>query len=117
MVDHSSLTRTYHALADPSRLTILARLRDGEARISDLADLLPQTLAGVSKHVQVLEAAGLVGRRRSGRDHWISLRSDQLESATTWLEELRPFWEGRLQALESYLDELAEREATEQRDG
>lgn len=117
MVDHSSLTRTYRALADPTRLTILARLREGEARISDLADTLPQTLAGVSKHVQVLEAAGLIGRRKSGRDHWVSLRSEQLESATNWLEDLRPFWEQRLQAMESYLDKLAEQESSGKRDG
>lgn len=108
MVVYQPLSRVYQALGDPTRLAIVSRLRSGEARISDLAEMFPLSLWGVSKHIRVLEDAGLVVRRRAGRDHWLSLRGEQLEAAADWLEDLRPFWEGRLAALEQYLDASVE---------
>ncbi len=104
MVAAYPLSHVYRALGDPTRLAILTRLRTGEARISDLAPMFTQTLWGVSKHVRVLEDAGLIVRRRSGREHWLTLRAERLEAATSWLEEMRPFWEARLDSLERYLD-------------
>lgn len=105
MVDHSSLSRVYQALGDPTRMTILSLLGGGEARISDLAAAFPHSLWAVSKHVRVLESAGIVVRRRAGRDHWLSLQPDRLKAASSWLEELRPFWEARIAALEGYLND------------
>lgn len=84
------LDLTYGALADPSRRHILDVLREGgERRVSDLARPLPMSFNAVSKHIKVLERAGLVQRRVVGRDHYISLSRAPLESAVGWLEAYR----------------------------
>ena len=100
-----ALDRTYAALADPTRRAILVRLAEEEARISDLADPLPMSFAGVSRHVGVLEAAGLIEREVRGREHWLSLRTDALESAEQWLHEQREFWAIRADALAKRLEQ------------
>jgi|SRR5215468_2860668 len=99
------LDRAYGALADPTRRAILLRLAQKEARISDLAEPLPMSFAGVSRHVGVLEAAGLIEREIRGREHWLSLRSDALESAEQWLHEQREFWAIRADALAARLEQ------------
>lgn len=81
MVEDQVLDRAYSALADPTRRRLLEALREGDARISDLAAPLPMTFAGVSRHVGVLEAAGLVQREVRGREHWVSLKPDGLTMA------------------------------------
>jgi DNA-binding transcriptional ArsR family regulator len=93
------LDRTYAALAAPTRRALLVSLRGGEARITDLAGPLPMTFAGVSRHVAVLEAAGLVERSVRGRDHWLSLRPAALDPAQQWLAEQTAFWAARGDAL------------------
>ncbi|MGE2729292.1 ArsR/SmtB family transcription factor [Mycolicibacterium vaccae] len=99
MVEDSVLDRTYAALADPTRRRLLETLRDGDARITDLAEPLPMSFAGVSRHVAVLEAAGLVRREVRGREHWLSLRPDGLTDAQRWIDEQSEFWSARADAL------------------
>jgi DNA-binding transcriptional ArsR family regulator len=81
MVEDQVLDRAYAALSDPTRRRLLETLRHGDARITDLAEPLPMTFAGVSRHVGVLESAGLVRREVRGREHWLSLQPDGLTMA------------------------------------
>jgi DNA-binding transcriptional ArsR family regulator len=104
MLEDSVLDRTYAALADPTRRALLVALRDGESRITDLASPLPMTFAGVSRHIGVLEAAGLVERSVRGRDHWLSLRSAGLDPAQQWIAEQATFWGSRADALAARLE-------------
>ncbi len=99
MVEDRVLDRTYAALADPTRRALLVALRSGEARIKDLAAPLPMTFAGVSRHVSVLEDAGLIRREVRGREHWLSVRPDRLRRAERWLHEQSAFWSRRADAL------------------
>ncbi len=81
MVEDPVLDRAYAALADPTRRKLLETLRSGDARITDLAAPLPMTFAGVSRHIGILESAGLVRREVRGREHWLSLQPDGLSEA------------------------------------
>jgi DNA-binding transcriptional ArsR family regulator len=103
MVEDRVLDRTYAALADPTRRALLIALRDGESRITDLAAPFPMTFAGVSRHVGVLEAAGLVRRTVRGRDHWLSLAPGALDPAQRWIAEQTSFWDSRANALANRL--------------
>ena len=98
MLDH-----VYGALADPTRREILAILADGETNVGSLAERFPISLNGVSKHVKVLERAGLVERTVQGREHRLRLNAEPLHEASQWLEHYRAFWETRLAALEEFL--------------
>lgn len=91
------------ALADPVRRSILERLEDGEARVTDLAAPFDISLNSVSKHIRLLERAGLVRRRRAGREHFLSLDPEPLDMAAAWIEERRRFWAGRLDTLEEII--------------
>ena len=104
MVEDLVLDRTYAALADPTRRALLVALRDGEARITELAAPLPMTFAGVSRHVGVLETAGLIKREIRGREHWLSLRLDALTLAERWIGEQTSFWASRAEALAQRLE-------------
>jgi len=104
VVEDPALDRTYAALADPTRRALLVALRGGEARITDLAAPLPMTFAGVSRHVGVLETAGLVKREVRGREHWLSLRPETLTVAERWIGEQTSFWARRAQALAQRLE-------------
>src|SRR6266436_3875941 len=95
VVEDQVLDRAYAALADPTRRALLVALRSGDARISDLAGPLPMSFAGVSRHVGVLEAAGLVRREVRGREHWLSVRPDGLRLAETWIRDQTAFWTAR----------------------
>ena len=105
MVEDPVLDRTYAALADPTRRALLVALRAGEARITDLAAPLPMTFAGVSRHVGVLETAGLVKRQVRGREHWLSLQPEALTLAERWIGEQTSFWARRAQALAERLEQ------------
>lgn len=94
---------TYGALADPTRRALLARLRRKDARVTELAQPFDLSLNAVSKHLRVLERAGLVRRRVQGREHYISLNPEPLLEAAVWLDSYRRFWEKRVDALESFL--------------
>jgi DNA-binding transcriptional ArsR family regulator len=97
------LNRVYAAIADPTRRAILAVLAGGEVNVGSLAGRFPISFNGVSKHVKVLERAGLLRRRVRGREHWLRLRPEPLREATRWLEHYRAFWDARLDALEALL--------------
>jgi DNA-binding transcriptional ArsR family regulator len=97
------LDQVYGALADPTRREILGVLAEGEINVGSLAERFPISLNGVSKHVKVLERAGLVERTVQGREHRLRLNAGPLQEAAAWLEHYRKFWNERLDALESYL--------------
>jgi DNA-binding transcriptional ArsR family regulator len=99
------LDRAYSALADPTRRALLIALRSGDARITDLANPLSMSFAGVSRHVAVLEMAGLVTRDVRGREHWLSIRTEGLSLAEGWIHDQTSFWSRRADALEARLEE------------
>jgi DNA-binding transcriptional ArsR family regulator len=105
VVEYSSglLDATYRALAHPVRRAVLDRLSGGAARVTDLAAPFDSSLAAISKHVQVLEGAGLVQRTIRGREHQLALDAARLEPASLWLVSYRRFWETRLDLLEDRL--------------
>ena len=97
------LTQVLQAVADPTRRAILDRLRRGDASVSALAEPFDMTLPGVTKHVRVLERAGLVSRRRVARERICSLRPARLRQAFHWLEDYRVFWEQSFDRLDALL--------------
>ncbi len=112
MVEYSSkmLDRTFGALADPTRRRILAQLAKGDECVTDLARPHAMSLAAVSKHLIVLEKAGLVKRRRNGRVHSLALEAKPMQEAQAWIDRYRKFWEGNLDQFEKYLDKLQTKE-------
>lgn len=100
-----ALDHTMLALADPTRRAILQRLTAGEARVTELAAPFPISLNSVSKHIRMLERAKLVKRRKSGREHYLSLNPKPLDAAASWIEQQRNLWNARLDALERALAE------------
>ena len=107
MVKHQyhSLDATFSALADPTRRAILLRLADGEASVSELAAPFDMSLPAISKHLTVLEKAGLLNRRKEGRVHHISLAAKPMQEAAQWLDFYEQFWSERLDALDDLLRE------------
>lgn len=97
------LSATLHALADPTRRAILARLAEGEAAVTDLARPFAMSLPAVSKHLKVLEQAGLISRGREAQWRPCRLEPARLKEASDWLERYRVFWETRLDRLEAFL--------------
>jgi DNA-binding transcriptional ArsR family regulator len=100
------LDRTFGALADPTRRAILARLATGEASVTELAEPFTMTLPAVTKHLKVLERAGLIARGRDRQWRPATLRAEPLRQAARWLEEYRRFWDERYDRLDEYLEEL-----------
>jgi DNA-binding transcriptional ArsR family regulator len=111
------LNRVYGAIADPTRRAILDRLGRSETTMGKLAGQFTISFNGVSKHVKVLEQAGLVRRRVRGREHWLRLQPAPLREATRWLEHYREFWDTRLDALERFLVRPEGRSARKSRRG
>jgi DNA-binding transcriptional ArsR family regulator len=103
MTSPGSLDHTLVALADATRRAILQRLSEGETRVTDLARPFPISLNSVSKHVRILERAGLVHRRRAGREHFLSFSPAPLDAAAEWMERQRSLWSARLRALDAML--------------
>jgi DNA-binding transcriptional ArsR family regulator len=101
------LDMTFHALADPTRRGMLAALALGEKSVGELAQPYAMSFAGASKHVQVLERAGLVTRRKAGRAQICALRPEPLAEANQWLEQWSSFWNTRLDNLEALLRSAA----------
>ena len=100
------LTTTFAALADPTRRAILARLAEGEATVNELAEPFPITLQAVSKHVKVLERAGLIARGRSAQMRPSRLQGTALKQAADWLAEYREFWDDRFDRLDDHLRDI-----------
>lgn len=101
----SHLDLTFHALAHPIRRQILARLSAGRATVLEVAAPFNISLNGVSKHLKVLERAGLITREIKGREHWCALRPQPLQEAGGWIDFYRPYWEERLDALDRFLEQ------------
>ena len=103
MSQTDQLSTIFAALADPTRRAILARRSEGQATVSELAEPLPMSLPAVSRHLKVLENAGLIARGRSAQWRPSELRAEPLKEATDWLETYRVIWEGRLDRLDKHL--------------
>src|SRR6476659_9047254 len=104
------LSATFAALADPTRRAILARLSTGEVAVTDLAAPFDMSLPAVSKHLKVLERAGLVSRGRDAQCRPRRLEAQPLAAATDWLENYRKFWEGSFQRLDALLEDMKAKE-------
>jgi DNA-binding transcriptional ArsR family regulator len=101
------LDRTFHALTDPTRRAILLRLAQGEATVGELARPFATSLPAISKHLKVLERAGLLARIRAGRLHRCRLVAAPLAETSAWLDRYRRFWERQLDALAEDLEETS----------
>ena len=97
------LNAVFSALADPTRRAILEALSAGHAHVSELAEPFDMSLPAISKHLRILEEAGLVVRERDGRIHRMHLQSKPLKDAAAWLDHYRNFWNARLDALDTFL--------------
>jgi DNA-binding transcriptional ArsR family regulator len=104
------LDRTFSALADPTRRAIVERLADGEASVTELAAPFAMSLPAVSKHLKVLEKAGLISRGRRAQWRPCRLEPEPLKEASDWLQEYRRLWEERLDRLDEYLQTLQGKE-------
>lgn len=109
--DHLDLT--FAALADPTRRAILARLASGEASVTELAEPFAMSQPAISKHLKILERAGLISRGRDAQRRPCRLEARPLAEANQWLERYRQFWEESFQRLDTLLDELKTRENEE----
>jgi DNA-binding transcriptional ArsR family regulator len=103
------LDRTFGALADPTRRAILARLAAGEASVTELAEPFDMTMPAVSKHLKVLERAGLIARSRERQLRPARLQAGPIREVAEWTEQYRRFWEESYDRLEEYLEELQDR--------
>src|SRR5262245_20919438 len=104
------LSATFAALADPTRRAILGRLASGEKSVNELAEPFDLSLPGVSKHLKVLERAGLITRSRRAQWRPCRLKAAPLKDAAGWIERYRRFWQQSFDRLEDYLRELQEKE-------
>jgi DNA-binding transcriptional ArsR family regulator len=104
------LTTTFAALADPTRRAILARLTTGEASVTELAQPFEMSLPAVSKHLKVLERAGLIARSREAQWRPCQLHAGPLKDAASWIEHYRRFWTESFDRLDDYLHELKMKE-------
>ena len=100
------LSLTFAALADPTRRAILARLADGEATVNEIAEPFPVSLQAISKHLKVLENAGLITRGRTAQYRPCQLRAAPLEDVTDWLEHYRKFWQTSFDRLTAHLEQI-----------
>ncbi len=103
---HARLDATFAALADPTRRAILARLATGEASVTELAEPFAMSQPAISKHLKVLERAGLISRGQDAQRRPRRLEAQPLAEATEWLERYRQLWEGNFQRLDGLLEEL-----------
>src|SRR5262245_52528855 len=109
MVTQSAITQlnnTFAALADPTRRAILARLASGEATVNELAEPFDMTQPAISKHLKVLESAGLISRDRDAQRRPSRLEPKRLAEASAWLEQYRQFWEASFARLDTVLEEM-----------
>jgi len=101
-----TLDATFAALADPTRSAILARLASGQASVAELAEPFSMSQPAISKHLRVLERAGLISRSRDAQRRPRRLEARPLAQASEWIEQYRQFWEGNFQRLDALLDQL-----------
>jgi DNA-binding transcriptional ArsR family regulator len=103
---HDHLNTTFAALADPTRRAILARLTSGDATVLELAEPFDMSLPAISKHLKVLERAGLISRGRDAQRRPCRIQAAPLKEATEWIDQYRRFWEGSFDRLDDYLKEM-----------
>lgn len=116
VADHEQeLDATFHALADPTRRAILARLAQGEATVNELAEPFAISLPAISRHLKVLERAGLITRGKDAQFRPCRLEPDALRDAHGWIDAYRAHWEERFDRLATYLDRLQQDGATDDR--
>jgi DNA-binding transcriptional ArsR family regulator len=111
------LSAAFSALSDPTRRAIVARLALGEATLKDLAAPFDMSLPGVSKHIKVLERAGLIDKARVAQSKPCRLRPEALKDVASFVEQYRALWEGRFDRLDAYLTELRKQETDDERKG
>ena len=107
VIEDERLTETFAALANPTRRAILARLAQGDANVNDLAEPFDLTLPAISKHIKVLERAGLVVRSQRAQYRPCTLNPSPLEEVSTWAEQYRPVWEARFDRMNDYITQLS----------
>jgi DNA-binding transcriptional ArsR family regulator len=115
-IDEDRLDETFAALANSTRRAILARLADGAATVNELAEPFEMTLPAISKHIKVLERAGLVVRGRRAQYRPCALDAAPLEEVSTWAEQYRPVWEARFDRMDDYLTHLRQQRKAGQHD-
>jgi DNA-binding transcriptional ArsR family regulator len=108
------LDRVFAAVSDPTRRAILARLAEADARVTDVASDFPISLNSTSKHIRVLERAGLVRRTVKGREHILSLEAAPLAEAAAWIDHYHRFWSEQLASLDAFVTAQQERKQSEQ---
>jgi DNA-binding transcriptional ArsR family regulator len=113
----AALDRMFHALADPTRRAVVARLSRGPASVSELAKPLSMSLPSVVQHLQVLEASGLIRTEKVGRVRTCRIEPAALQTAEQWIAEQRALWEGRLDRLDAYLKTLQAKERKDDDEG
>ena len=104
------LSTSFAALADPTRRAILERLAQGDATVGELAEPVRMTMPAISKHLSVLERAGLITKSRDGQRRNCRITATPLKNATSWLNEYRRHWEANLESLDAYLTRIQEKE-------
>ena len=109
------LSQTFAALADPTRRAILARLSSGTCSVTELAEPFDMSLPAVSKHLRVLERAGLIDRERDAQWRRCHINASRLKDVVDWAEHYRHLWEGRLDRLDSYLQQLQTKHKREEK--
>jgi DNA-binding transcriptional ArsR family regulator len=115
MLADDQLSVIFGALADPTRRAILARLADGDATVTELAEPFSITMPAISRHLKVLERAGLISRSRSGQ--WLSstLEAAPLKEATDWMERYRQFWDASFDRLDAHLRRVRQQQESAER--
>jgi DNA-binding transcriptional ArsR family regulator len=115
-IDEEQLSETFAALTSSTRRAILARLAEGSATVNELAEPFQMTLPAISKHIKVLERAGLVVRGRHAQYRPCALDPTPLEQVSTWADQYRPIWEARFDRMDDYLEQLRSRQRTDEHD-
>lgn len=115
-IDEERISETFAALANPTRRAILARLARGEANVNELAEPFAMSLPAISKHIKVLERAGLVVQGQRAQYRPCTLDATPLAEISTWAEQYRAIWEARLDRMDDYLDQLQTRKSDEHDD-
>jgi len=112
LLDDERLSETFAALANPTRRAILARLAQGEASVSELAAPFEMSLPAVSKHIRVLERAGLIVQGQRAQYRPCTLDASPLEEVASWAELYRPIWEDRFDRMDAYINDLQKKDPT-----
>ena len=115
VIDDNRLNETFGALANSTRRAILSRLAEGSATVNELAEPFKMTLPTISKHIKVLERAGLVRRGRQAQYRPCALEARALQEVATWAEQYRPIWEARFDQMDNYITQIQGRQTTTER--